>query len=730
MYYLLRTFMPAALIGCSTLLSYKAHGQGIHKMWATAYTGGLNNDGTVFYVQYDGHAPILKASMSNAGLTRPVGSLATFNNKLYGVCRYGGPTDNGSLFEFDPYSNSLIKKMDFLPANGINPESGLTLFNNILYGLCFNGGNSNQGVLYAYDPSTGVYTKKKDLDMASGYWPAGEMMVVGNKLYGVTSRGGLHDAGVIFEYDPATNTYTVRASFNGSNGLSPIGNLVYYNNMIYGTALNAGAYGKGTIWQFNPATGVLTALHQFNDAAQPQNGLAVQNGILYGVTKRGGVDNSGIFYSFDLASNTYNRILEFTGLRGVYPTGITRYQNKLYILSNDLGSLNGGTVLEYDPASGIWSKKADLDHNASGAHPSFVNMNLVQAETAPATAGVCTSMPPITIHAGNANQWVPITDDKGNAVAEIKANGNILGTVQTSVYIHSGTSREDRAHNIYLDRNITITPQFPPASPVDLRLYIRGTEYDKLRLATGSTGLGSGVTSIGDVGIYRNDDPCATRLFYTAPNIINTGSTWAREDYVLSTSVNSLSSFYFAGKLLDLLPTRITGFDAYEKNNGVTLVWSASEDADSYSYSVERSSDGKKFQTLSTVNAKGNGDQQYSYSDAGPQPENYYRIRFNTRDGHSIYTAIKKVTINGHSLDITVSENAGNAIRLNIYSPISQQVNCSIYNASGQLVLRQFLQLQKGFQQQNLTAARGGAGVCHLVVQGTKDRKHLTFLRK
>ncbi|MBO9633150.1 MAG: hypothetical protein J7578_08520 [Chitinophagaceae bacterium] len=729
MYHPIRLLIAVIILFCSSF-AYKAHGQGIHKMWGTAYTGGLNNDGTVFYVQFDGQAPLLKASLNTAGLTRPVGSLASFNNKLYGICRYGGPSDNGSIFEFDPYSNSLVRKFDFQAGTGANPESGLTLLNDILYGVCFYGGSTNQGVLYAYDPVASSFTKKKDLNSATGFWPASELLVVGNKLYGVTSRGGKHDAGVIFEYDPATDGYTIRASFNGNNGLSPCGNLVLFNNKIYGTAVNAGTYGKGTLWQFDIATGALTALHQFNDAAHAQNGLTLHNGILYGVTKKGGVDDNGVFYSYDLTASRYTRILDFTGLRGVYPTGITQYQNKLYILSNDLGSRNAGTVLEYDPVSKSWTKKADLDHDISGAHPSLVNLNKVQAETAPASVGTCTSMRAITIDATNANQWVPITDDKGNAVAEIKANGNILGTVQTSVFIHSGASREDKAHNIYLDRNITIIPQFNPASAVDLRLYIRGGEYNKLRTATGSTGLGSGITTIGDMGIYRNDDPCSDKLFYTAPYLMNTGGNWAKEDYVLTTSVNSFSSFYFAGKLMVLLPTIIRSFEVMEKNKHVLLQWSTTEDAASYQYSIERSGDGKKFESIALVHAKGQGDQFYSFTDEAPLNENFYRIQFTTRDGKSGYTQVKKVRIDGSSLDIRVTDATGNQVHLDIYSNQHQVLNCQLFNTAGQLMAGHSLQLQKGYQQSSLPVRSISPGVYHLVFSNAREKRHLTFLKK
>ncbi len=61
-------------------------------------------------------------------------------------------------------------------------------------------------------------------------------------------------------------------------------------------------------------------------------------------------------------------------------------------------------------------------------------MLVLPALVAPGTPGSCLSVDPATIDAQNANEWVPFTDDEGKAVAEINANGNILGNVRVSFY--------------------------------------------------------------------------------------------------------------------------------------------------------------------------------------------------------------------------------------------------------------------------------------------------------
>jgi len=727
-----RVLLSFSSLTMSLLLCGVATSQGIHKLWGGAYAGGATNNGTVFNVQYDGRSPVLGASLSDIGMMRPVGSLVFHNQKLYGLCRYGGPSDNGSLFEFDPYTKALVKKLDFDGTSGGQPELGPVLYNNVIYGVTRYGGASNVGVLFSFDPATGTYTKRKDMVLATGGEPASELVVAGSLLYGTAASGGLHNSGVLFSFDPATNTYQQRAHFDGSNGMAPCGNLVYYNHKIYGTAVYAGAFGKGTLWEFDPATGILKVLQQLSDPAHPQNGLIAYNGVLYGVTKKGGSDNNGTFFAYNLTTGVFSKFIDFAGTWGVYPTGTVEYNGKIYILTNDLGALSSGTVVEYDPVSGAYAKKADLDYGVTGAHPSFVNLTKVQSPTAPAATGTCTDMPVITITAANANQWVAITDAAGNAVAEINANGNVLGIVRTTVYIHSGAPREDLVHNMYLDRNLTITPQFTPTSAVNLRLYIRGGEYDKLRTAVSSVGLPAGITSVSDIGVYRNNTPCSPLLAADAPSVPNTGLTWAKEDYVLSTAVTELSSFYFSSKMFMLLNTYFTGFDAVGRNGRVLLQWSALEDEASYQYAIERSADMRTFTQIGVANAVNKqGKQFYTWYDEQPLITGYYRVRMLKLQGAGTVTAIRKVVMNASNLEAVVYDDAaGAAIRVGVVSPERQSVVMHVYTATGQLVLRNELTLQPGRQTHRLSGASLARGTYYLLVGNERYQQRVGFVRK
>ena len=122
----------------------------------------------------------------------------------------------------------------------------------------------------------------------------------------------------------------------------------------------------------------------------------------------------------------------------------------------------------------------------------------------------CQVLPAITIDNTNNNIWVPVYDSAGRIAAEIFANGNNLGNVATSLYTKTGPCREDGYQRLYLNRNITITPQTQPGSNVSVRLYILKAELDSLRTALNSLNQPSGVASINEVDVFKNNDNCIT----------------------------------------------------------------------------------------------------------------------------------------------------------------------------------------------------------------------------
>jgi len=176
--------------------------------------------------------------------------------------------------------------------------------------------------------------------------------------------------GAIGIADTLTNGYTqafTMDQFHAPLGYDPNGPFVEVDGLYYSTT-RRGAFafedigifeehGYGTIFSYDLATNTYTKLHEFTDpntGYKPSNGLVKHtNGLLYGLAP-GGIDlqgfRAGMLYSFDPQTNGYSPLQDF----GQTPIGIGTYGYHSQLLSASNGKLYGsvGTGLyEYDPVA-------------------------------------------------------------------------------------------------------------------------------------------------------------------------------------------------------------------------------------------------------------------------------------------------------------------------------------------------------------------------------------------
>ena len=107
---------------------------------------------------------------------------------------------------------------------------------------------------------------------------------------------------------------------------------------------------------------------------------------------------------------------------------------KLFGMTKTGGNAGFGVIFEWDPVTDTYTKKSDFT-NANGRNPADKNvLTVVPVSVAAGTPGACTSYAQVNINAANSNEWVPVVDENGLAVAEIKANGNELGIKRIGIY--------------------------------------------------------------------------------------------------------------------------------------------------------------------------------------------------------------------------------------------------------------------------------------------------------
>ena len=348
---------------------------------------------------------------------------------------------------------------------------------------------------------------------------------------------------------------------------------------------------------------------------------------------------------------------------------------------------------------------------------------------APGNLVSCQVLPAVAINNANKNSWVPVFDSLGNIAAEIKANGNILGLVNTSLFTKTGTCRVDASHRIYLNRNITITPQNQPSTAVSVRLYILKAELDSLKTALNDQGQPSGVASINDVDVFKNSDACATAGSINALPLSATNGAY-NSDYYLQVSISSFSSFYFANKILPaILPVKITSFSGKRDGAANILKWGANCNG-SVSFSIERSGDGIHFETISNIAATAaDCNQPFGFTDHDPLLiNNYYRLRINEAGVAGGYSNI--ILLPGDNrgpiwISMAPDPVNGSAIHLQVSSAISGKVELMITDIAGRIILRQTLIVQAGSNDVPINAAELASGIYWLYGFGEAGRTNL-----
>lgn len=306
--------------------------------------------------------------------------LEASNGKLYGVTKTGGTTGAGVLYEYDIQTSTLTKKVNFVTGNGSHPVGTLIEFSpGLLYGVTTDGGLGDQGTIFEYNINTSTYAKKLDLNMAGGMYPGGSLVQASNgKLYGMTSDGGSSNLGTLFEYTPSTNTYVKKIDFTGAaNGSKPIYKLTpATNGKLYGLTSAGGASGFGVLFSFDPVTSTFSKLLDFDGYLKGEapygSLLQAADGAFYGMTSVGGSSDNGVLFKYQLTAPFYTKICNFADCNdGKNPSGSLLYASngKIYGMTSKGGLWGYGVLFEYNRQDSVYSVLHHFDGLNTGAEP-------------------------------------------------------------------------------------------------------------------------------------------------------------------------------------------------------------------------------------------------------------------------------------------------------------------------------------------------------------------------
>ncbi len=381
-------------------------------LYGMTLNGGTYNKGTLFQFDTTTNTETVLTNLGQIDSNEyaPFGNLSydPFNGNYYGLASKGGINSHGALFSFNPSSGKDSVLLPFDSAiypMGASPYGSLVFdsINSLFYGMTGLGGNAGQGVLFSFDPVTYKDSTLTNFNGANGSLPQYNNLIhdpANGLFYGMTQKGGTYSDGVIFSLDPTTKTQNVLFSFNGANGQYPYGSLTYNpsDGLLYGMTYSGGSGNYGTLFSFNPSTNIETVLLNFNkiNGANPEGSLIYDsfNGMLYGLTAKGGSLNYGVIFSFNTVSNNDSVLLNFNVTNGEYPIGDLTLINSSALKVSFSGKpsivcpinfttidVSGGTSATYLWSTGATTSSINVSPTATKTYSVFVCDGIYSRDT-------------------------------------------------------------------------------------------------------------------------------------------------------------------------------------------------------------------------------------------------------------------------------------------------------------------------------------------------------------
>ena len=299
---------------------------------------------------------------------------------LYGTTEEGGTNCGGvcgtafelSPFDFGAWTEQIIYNFD--STTGTEGQTSLAIDSSgNLYGIATFGGLYGYGLAFEMTPSSGggwTYTVLHNFKYVEGSYPVGGLIFdTSGKLYGVTNTGGAYGYGTVFQLRKSSGgtwTEKILHSFNGTDGRNPTKALVMdASGNLYGTTYNGGAHSAGTVFELARGTGDSwqeKVIHSFfprpsPDGANPDGGVILVSGNLYGTTYNGGTNGYGTVFQLVKQSSGWQEsvIHSFNqdGIDGATPrANLTPVGSNLYGTTSSGGTSFAGTVFQLTPATG------------------------------------------------------------------------------------------------------------------------------------------------------------------------------------------------------------------------------------------------------------------------------------------------------------------------------------------------------------------------------------------
>jgi len=167
------------------------------------------------------------------------------------------------------------------------------------------------------------------------------------------------------------------------------------------------------------------------------------------------------------------------------------------------------------------------------------------------------------------------------------------------------------------------------------------------------------------------------------------------------------------------LPIELKSFDAKNEANNVSLAWTTSMEENNDFFTLERSFDGKEFETVTKIDGAGGSAEEVSYTFSDENVTRvatsntvYYRLAQTDFDGAFTYSDVISVNLkNRNELDVTNVALAGNELSVNFVSPTDGDTEISVYDLTGRMIATNTEVATEGYNTTNLSLNTNQTGI-------------------
>ena len=297
---------------------------------------------------------------------------------------------------------------------------------------------------------------------------------------------------------------------------------------------------------------------------------------------------------------------------------------------------------------------------------------------------------------GFSNETLPGSNKFWHSVENAEGSDNIytefsnlnVGSNSYSDYLHINKFQLDvPADAIITGIEVTVERSDPDQNTADYSVKI--LKYDMVTGDERSTG--AAYTSFDSDETFGNAGDLWGELW--TPDMINdngfgiaisaqridgsSGTTSGRIDNV------SITIYYSDPSTL---PVSLVNFSAKKNNGSININWTTDDESGMSNYEVQRSSDGRNFSNIQSVQSR-NSVSRTSYSSTDSKPLNgigYYRLKMVEVDGSATYSKIVTVQFATGNLFTIYPTLWKKGTTLNISNPNNEKLTAHFFNSAGQ----------------------------------------------